>query len=192
MYNFAVISALVLVDPALQDGRRSSVWELGLMHSQPHIAGVVVDCTETFGGAGQVLHSEVMCALSVLRHQVRHLTMTRHHTVPAPVVCVQHDSRARVTQAFLDVPTGRLVLRQSRVLELRGANGPTEDAFLLLRWMANTPVGDTAYPDAAETCREEVEEVEEVEVCQSVRGPLCYPAYSWLIEAESETRSEIC
>jgi hypothetical protein len=46
------------------------------------------------------------------------------------------------------------VLRQSRQLDLRGPE-PTDDAFLLLRWMANRPVGQTEYVDEAEPEEEE-------------------------------------
>lgn len=37
-----------------------------------------------------------------------------------------------------------LILRQSRLLDLRGPK-PTSDAYLLIRWIANTPVGVTSY-----------------------------------------------
>lgn len=54
----------------------------------------------------------------------------------------QKDQYARITQAYYDPYVGKIILRQSRQLDLRG-NKPTEDAWLLLRWMLNTPVGDT-------------------------------------------------
>ena len=53
-----------------------------------------------------------------------------------------HDQFARITQAHWD--GAKLVIRQSRLLDLRGAE-PTEDAYLLLRWMASKPVGETEY-----------------------------------------------
>lgn len=39
---------------------------------------------------------------------------------------------------------GRVVIRQSRAIDLRDEAAP-EDAFILLRWMLNTPIGDTKY-----------------------------------------------
>lgn len=54
----------------------------------------------------------------------------------------QGDVCARITQAYYDPDMGKIVIRQSRMLDLRGPK-PTEDAWLLLRWMLNTPVGDT-------------------------------------------------
>lgn len=52
------------------------------------------------------------------------------------------DLYARITQAYFDPDMGKIVIRQSRRLDLRGPK-PTDDAWLLLRWMLNTPVGDT-------------------------------------------------
>ncbi|KKY36657.1 hypothetical protein UCDDA912_g03329 [Diaporthe ampelina] len=54
----------------------------------------------------------------------------------------QRDQYARITQAYYDPVMGKIVLRQSRQLDLRGPE-PTEDAWLLMRWMLSTPVGDT-------------------------------------------------
>lgn len=36
------------------------------------------------------------------------------------------------------------MIRHSRLLDLRG-DEPTRDAYLLIKWMANKPVGETAY-----------------------------------------------
>lgn len=55
---------------------------------------------------------------------------------------IQGDLYARITQAYFDPDMGKIVIRQSRLLDLRGPK-PTEDAWLLMRWMLNTPVGDT-------------------------------------------------
>lgn len=54
----------------------------------------------------------------------------------------QRDQYARITQAHYDPKMEKIVLRQSRQFDLRGPK-PTEDAWLLMRWMLNTPVGDT-------------------------------------------------
>lgn len=55
---------------------------------------------------------------------------------------IQGDLYARITQAYFDPDMGKIVIRQSRLLDLRGPK-PTEDAWLLMRWMLNAPVGDT-------------------------------------------------
>lgn len=54
----------------------------------------------------------------------------------------QGDEYARITEAYYDPAMDKIVLRQSRQLDLRGPE-PTEDAWLLMRWMLSTPVGDT-------------------------------------------------
>lgn len=61
----------------------------------------------------------------------------------------QMDEYARVTEAYYDRDTGKIMLRQSRQLDLRGPK-PTDDAWLLLRWVLSTPVGDTL--DKQEVC----------------------------------------
>lgn len=58
------------------------------------------------------------------------------------IFAFQHDQYARITQAHYDCETERVVIRQSRALDLRDDVAP-EDAFILLRWMLNTPIGDT-------------------------------------------------
>lgn len=52
------------------------------------------------------------------------------------------ETNARITQAHFDAKTNTLVVRQSRILDLKGKK-PTPDAYLLLRWMMNLPVGET-------------------------------------------------
>ena len=54
------------------------------------------------------------------------------------------ETHARITQAHFDAKTDKLVVRQSRLLDLKGKR-PTPDAYLLLRWMMNVPVGETEY-----------------------------------------------
>lgn len=54
----------------------------------------------------------------------------------------QMEDYARITEAYYDRDAGKIMLRQSRQLDLRGPK-PTDDAWLLLRWVLNTPVGDT-------------------------------------------------
>lgn len=54
------------------------------------------------------------------------------------------ETHARITQAYFDAKLDKLVVRQSRILDLKGKR-PTDDAYLLLRWMMNIPVGETEY-----------------------------------------------
>lgn len=54
------------------------------------------------------------------------------------------ETHARITQASFDAKTDKLVVRQSRILDLQGKR-PTADAYLLLRRMMNIPVGETEY-----------------------------------------------
>lgn len=62
------------------------------------------------------------------------------------------ETHGRITQAHFDTNINKLVIRQSRVLNLQGKDDePPPDAYLLLRWMMNTPVGDTKYRYDAET-----------------------------------------
>lgn len=58
------------------------------------------------------------------------------------VYSFHHDESARITQAYWD--DSGLVIRHSRLLDLRG-DEPTRDAYLLIRWLANKPVGETAF-----------------------------------------------
>lgn len=54
------------------------------------------------------------------------------------------ETHGRITQAYFDAKLDKLVVRQSRILDLAGKR-PTNDAYLLLRWMMNIPVGETEY-----------------------------------------------
>jgi hypothetical protein len=65
------------------------------------------------------------------------------------IYTLERDQFARITQVYFDGKTNKLVLRQSRQLDLRGPE-PTDDAYLLVRWMANRPVGETEYVDETE------------------------------------------
>ena len=74
------------------------------------------------------------------------------NTVPRPqalIYTIERDTHARITQAYFDGNTNKLVLRQSRQLDLQGPE-PTDDAFILMRWMTNRPVGETEYVDEEE------------------------------------------
>lgn len=107
--------------------------------NKPHTAMMVRDSAS---GESGILASEIMTAISVLRYRLRHGEFVDHHTIPALVYSFHHDQFARITQAHWD--GAKLVIRQSRLLDLRGAE-PTEDAYLLVRWMASKPVGETEY-----------------------------------------------
>jgi hypothetical protein len=118
---------------------------------------------DSASGESRILSSEIMTAISVLRYRLRHGEFVDHHTIPVRctpcfyqlvetatdqnfmqvlVYSFHHDKFARITQAHWD--GAKLVLRQSRFLDLRDAQ-PTEDAYLLLRWIASKPIGETEY-----------------------------------------------
>lgn len=56
----------------------------------------------------------------------------------------QWETHARITQAYMDPNTNKLIIRQSRLLDVSGEH-PPPDAYILLRWMMNTPTGETEY-----------------------------------------------
>lgn len=128
--------------------------------NKPHTAMMVSDSAS---GESRILASEIMTAISVLRYRLRHGEFVDHHTIPACctlcfykhivsaadnkfkqvlVYSFHHDKFARITQAYWD--GSKLILRQSRLLDLRSGQ-PTEDAYFLLRWMASQPIGETEY-----------------------------------------------
>lgn len=129
--------------------------------------GVVV-CDSTRSSTQDTLASEVVAAIAVLKWRFRHSEFVNHRTIPVSAVSssmprvpwltglppqiivysFHHDESARITQAYWDGTA--LVIRQSRQLDLRGPE-PTSDAYLLLRWMANKPVGATAYERPQDT-----------------------------------------
>ncbi len=133
---------------------------------------------EASHGEGNMLESEILTALVTLVTIYRHGEFTQYHTIPVSahfccstccsafssqaadhniqiMVCTfQHDKFARLTQAHWD---GRsLIVRQSRLLDLRG-DEPTNDAYLLLRWMLSTPIGQTGYENVQEESKPAVQ-----------------------------------
>ncbi|ERT01851.1 hypothetical protein HMPREF1624_00145 [Sporothrix schenckii ATCC 58251] len=86
----------------------------------PHATMVVAEPCAF--GATDVLLGDVLAAVELMRRQ--------------------HDTTARIVQAHFD--GHRLFIRQSRLLDLN-ADEPTPDAYLLLRWMASRPQGNTEY-----------------------------------------------
>ncbi|KAL2163984.1 hypothetical protein VTH06DRAFT_3197 [Thermothelomyces fergusii] len=104
----------------------------------PHIGGTVCDSAEP--REGEVLRSEVVAAIALLRLQFRITDIRRHRILPSIVFSFHHDRTGRVTQFRFD---GRsLVLRQSRLLDFR-SDQPTTDAYHMIRWIANRPMGET-------------------------------------------------
>ncbi|KAK4153973.1 hypothetical protein C8A00DRAFT_33226 [Chaetomidium leptoderma] len=120
--------------------------------TKPHVASLVIDSHEAPGD--KVLRSEVDYAIAMVLFRLKYRLHTNHHTKPAMIYTLERDQFARVTQVHYDGKTNKLVLRQSRHLDLRGPR-PTEDAFTLLRWMTSRPVGDTEYVDEAEEDEED-------------------------------------
>lgn len=133
---------------------------------KPHLACIMSD---TMISPHSILRSEIIGAyylvtyqIAVKRfcdHRIKPVSSTQGYTPKTALVTspafssranglqvmlytFQGDLFARITQASYDPKIGKIVIRQSRRLDLRGPK-PTDDAWLLLRWMLNTPVGDT-------------------------------------------------
>lgn len=71
------------------------------------------------------------------------------------MLSLQHSRGARITQAHFNGE--HIFLRRSRKLDL-GSDKPTDDAYLLLRWLNCRAIGNTLY--GADTCYDETEEVQ--------------------------------
>ncbi|KAJ4159916.1 uncharacterized protein LMH87_007852 [Akanthomyces muscarius] len=113
-----------------------------LAADKPHAVCVMLD--SSIPGEGIATKSEVEATVKMIEFQYQQACFTNHHT-KLILVCTQFGKQvARITQAYFDAKIGRLILRQSRVLELRGAETPP-DAWLMLRWMVSSPVGPTQY-----------------------------------------------
>ncbi|KAL2016393.1 hypothetical protein VTK56DRAFT_3815 [Thermocarpiscus australiensis] len=110
---------------------------------RPHIAGSVADGAEA--GEGDVLRSEVETAVALLRHQFSRGDFKEHRILPAIVFSFQHDRRGRISQFHFDGYSPVLHLRQSRLLDFFSDEPTTTDAYHMLRWMANRPIGDTQF-----------------------------------------------
>lgn len=68
------------------------------------------------------------------------------------VYTIVWETHGRITQGYFDASIEKLVVRQSRILDLQGeSEEPSPDGYLLLRWMMNRPVGETEYRHDAET-----------------------------------------
>ncbi|KAH6630952.1 hypothetical protein B0J18DRAFT_463769 [Chaetomium sp. MPI-SDFR-AT-0129] len=119
--------------------------------TKPHVACFVIDSNIVPGD--QVLYSDVDYALALARFRLDKGQHTAHHTKPGIIYTLERDQFARITQVHLDAKSHKLVLRQSRQLDLRGPE-PTPDAHLLVRWMASRPAGDTEYADETEPAKD--------------------------------------
>ncbi|KAH6628037.1 hypothetical protein F5144DRAFT_292925 [Chaetomium tenue] len=113
---------------------------------KPHMGIIMLD--SNVAPEGKMLWSEVDAAVTLLREQIRPGRFTDHHTKPALICTFEWETHARLTQAHLDAQTNKIIIRQSRQLDLRGKE-PPPDAILLLRWLLNSPVGATRYEDEA-------------------------------------------
>ncbi|TQV97541.1 hypothetical protein V2A60_006707 [Cordyceps javanica] len=108
----------------------------------PHASCFVLD-----SGVPQddiILLSEVKASVALIKYQLQNGIFTNHHTKPALIATLLRNQTARLTQAYFDGKQNKLVLRQSRTLDLSGPE-PSPDAWTLLRWSASQPVGETRY-----------------------------------------------
>ncbi|KAH6628830.1 hypothetical protein F5144DRAFT_604953 [Chaetomium tenue] len=122
-------------------------------HSDPHYAGhavlaAVMVLEPAVAPEGNLLWGEFSAIIALLESRIRMGQFTDHHTKPVLIFAFQRDTYARITQAHIDAKTNKIVIRQSRQFGLVGAPGePPADAYLLLRWLLNSPVGATKYKD---------------------------------------------
>lgn len=108
----------------------------------PHVSCIVIDSGVPEDDA--ILLSEAEAAAALVRYQLRSRTFTNHHTKPALIATLLRNQTARLTQAYFDGKQNKLVLRQSRTLDVSGPE-PSPDAWTLVRWIASQPVGETRY-----------------------------------------------
>lgn len=149
-----------------KEAKRTMLWKNWVKSlCLPHMAVSVWDSTRQ---SSDTLCSEIVAALQVIKFMLRRGKCVDHHTVPALVYSFHHDEFARVTQAHWD--GSGLTIRQSRLLDLRGSE-PTSDAYLLIRWMANTPRGSTAYelPENALPITDKTPDAENPTTCASIQ-----------------------
>ncbi|KAF1738253.1 hypothetical protein CRV24_000176 [Beauveria bassiana] len=109
----------------------------------PHASCLVVDSGTPEDD--MILLSEAEQAAALVEFQLKDSGYTNHHTKPVLVATIMRNQTARLTQAYFDGKQNMLVLRQSRTLDLSGRL-PSSDAWLLLRWIASQPIGETRYP----------------------------------------------
>ncbi|EGX88915.1 hypothetical protein CCM_08962 [Cordyceps militaris CM01] len=114
--------------------------------AMPHAACLVLDSGTLADDDDDdaILLSEAEAAVALIEFQLADGDYTNHHTKPALVATLLRNQTARLTQAHFDGKQNRLVLRQSRTLDLTGAE-PSPDSWTLLRWIASQPVGETRY-----------------------------------------------
>ncbi|KAK3900006.1 hypothetical protein C8A05DRAFT_17636 [Staphylotrichum tortipilum] len=117
----------------------------GKAEGKPHTGAAVVDAAEP--GEGEVLRSEVAAGIGLLNLPVHRWDFRQHHTLPALVFSFHHDRTGRITQFHFDCGSMSLTMRQSRLLDF-WSHEPTMDAYHMMRWMANRPIGDTEYGTA--------------------------------------------
>ncbi|KAK4238602.1 hypothetical protein C8A03DRAFT_33355 [Achaetomium macrosporum] len=95
--------------------------------TKPHVACFTIDSKDAPGD--EVLRSDIHYAIELAKFGLENGQHTKHHTKPGIIYTLERDQFARITQVYFDGKTNKLVLRQSRQLDLRGAQ-PTEDACL--------------------------------------------------------------
>ncbi|EJP66564.1 uncharacterized protein BBA_04504 [Beauveria bassiana ARSEF 2860] len=105
----------------------------------PHVSCSVLDSGAPNNDA--ILLSEAEAALALVKYQLQKGMFTNHHTKPALIATLLRNQTARLTQAYFDGKQNKLVLRQSRTLDLSGPE-PSPDAWTLLRWIASVDTFD--------------------------------------------------
>ncbi|KAJ4286563.1 hypothetical protein N0V88_007985 [Collariella sp. IMI 366227] len=119
-------------------------WVVPVMADKPHMMIMMFD--PFVAPEGDLLWSEYDAIISMFKSRSNMEEFTNRHTRPALVVAFQHETHARITQARIDAKTNKTVIRQLRQFNVYGTPGKLPaDAYLLLRWVLNTPIGATKY-----------------------------------------------
>ncbi|OAA39931.1 hypothetical protein ISF_09833 [Cordyceps fumosorosea ARSEF 2679] len=84
----------------------------------PHVSCFVIDSGVPEDVA--ILLSEAEHAVALIQYQLQRDTFTNHHTKPALIATLLRNQTGRLTQAYFDGKQNKLVLRQSRTLDLSG------------------------------------------------------------------------
>lgn len=104
---------------------------------KPHIASILV---EDYIGDDRIFRSEMIVALTRMREQMR-IKENQNHFIFPVFVYTFSGRRARVVQVHFNGT--RLVVRPTEWIDFEEEN--TDNIRLMLRWIVNTPIGDTSF-----------------------------------------------
>lgn len=104
---------------------------------KPHIASILI---EDSIGDYRIFRSEMIVALASMREQMR-IKENQDHCIFPVFVYTFSGRRARVVQVHFDGTN--ITVRPTEWMDFEEEN--TDNITLMLRWMMNTPIGDTSF-----------------------------------------------